>query len=112
MRKKEMKKLYEILVKYDDGETDLISLKFTEIEKKISQITKGGKSGKLFVIEIDTHKGTTVIINDDSAQTIDIWPNTSDKIDGGAADAVDSNSLAAGASRRYITVDAENWYTA
>ncbi len=66
MRKKEMKKLYEILVKYDDGETDLISLKFTEIEKKISQITKGGKSGKLFVIEIDTHKGTTVIINDDS----------------------------------------------
>ena len=59
-------KLYEILVKYNDGDTDLIKLKFEQIEKKISRITNSGKKGRLFVIEIDTYKGTTVIIKDDS----------------------------------------------
>ena len=55
-----------------------------------------------------------LIINDDSTQTIHIWPGSSfsDVIDGGSADAVDGNTLAAGASRRYIAVDSTNWYTA
>lgn len=52
-----------------------------------------------------------LIINDDSAQTIQIWPNTDDTIDGGAADAVDSNTLVAGSSRRYVAADSTNWYT-
>lgn len=53
-----------------------------------------------------------LIINDDSTDALQVWPNTSDAIDGGAADAVDSNTLAAGSSRRYIAVDATDWYTA
>ena len=52
------------------------------------------------------------IINDDSAQTIQVWPNTSDKIDGGAADAVSATAIDAGSSATFVTVDAENWYTA
>jgi len=53
-----------------------------------------------------------LIVNDDSTDALQVWPNTSDTIDGGAADAVDSNTLAAGAARRYISVDATNWFTA
>jgi hypothetical protein len=53
-----------------------------------------------------------LIINDDAAQTLKIWPATGDAIDGGSANAVDANQLAAGSSRRYIAVDATNWYTA
>ena len=51
------------------------------------------------------------IINDDAAQTIQIWPATGDAIDGGSANAVDANSLAAGGDRTYFSVDATNWYT-
>ena len=53
-----------------------------------------------------------LIINDDAGQDIQVWPNTDDAIDGGSANAVDSNALGEGASRRYIAVDATNWYTA
>jgi hypothetical protein len=53
-----------------------------------------------------------LIINDDAAQTIKIWPNTSDAIDGGSADAVDANVLGSGSSREYVASDATNWYTA
>jgi hypothetical protein len=51
------------------------------------------------------------IINDDAAQTIAVWPNTSDTIDGGSANAVDGNTLAAGNSRTYLAYDATNWVT-
>jgi hypothetical protein len=53
-----------------------------------------------------------LIINDDAAQTIQVWPNTSDAIDGGSADAVDANVLGPGSSREYVASDATNWYTA
>lgn len=53
-----------------------------------------------------------VLIINDGAEAAQIWPNTSDTIDGGSADAVDANTLAAGSARRYITLDAVNWVTA
>ena len=52
-----------------------------------------------------------LIINADAGQDIQIWPNTDDAIDGGSANAVDGTALGEGASRRYIAVDATNWYT-
>ena len=51
------------------------------------------------------------IVNADAAQTLQIWPNTSDAIDIGGANNVDANSLAAGASREYWAVEATNWFT-
>ena len=53
-----------------------------------------------------------LIINDDSTDALQVWPASDDKIDGGSADAVDANTLAAGAARRYIAVGSVNWYTA
>lgn len=49
--------------------------------------------------------------NADSAQTLQVWPNSSDTIDGGAADAVDANQIAAGAGRLYVADGATNWAT-
>lgn len=51
------------------------------------------------------------IANTDSTQNIQIWPNTSDTIDGGTADAVDANTLAAGATRTYNALTTTKWYT-
>jgi len=53
-----------------------------------------------------------LIVNDDSTDALQVWPDTGDAIDGGAANAVDANTLAAGSARRYITTDATNWFTA
>lgn len=53
-----------------------------------------------------------LIINDDAAQTIQIWPSINDQIDGGGTDNVDANALAAGAARRYLAVSGSQWFTA
>lgn len=53
-----------------------------------------------------------LIINDDSADALAIWPATGDDIDGGATDAEDASPLAAGSARRYIAVDGTSWFTA
>jgi hypothetical protein len=49
------------------------------------------------------------IINGDSAQTIDVWPATGDKIQGGSSNAVDPTSIAAGTSRQFYCIDAAEW---
>jgi hypothetical protein len=53
------------------------------------------------------------IKNSDSAQRLQVWPGNgfSDTIDGGSANAVDANKLAAGDVRAYFAVDATNWHT-
>jgi hypothetical protein len=52
------------------------------------------------------------IKNADAAQSIQVWPNTSDTIDGGSANAVDTNALEFGVLREYISDGATNWVTA
>ncbi len=51
------------------------------------------------------------VVNLDSAQNLQIWPNTSDKIDSGASNAVDSNVLAPGGTRSYLAVSSSQWLT-
>lgn len=54
--------------------------------------------------------GLEITIINSGANALQVWPASGDAIDGGAADAVDSNTLAAGSSRKYLAVDATNWY--
>lgn len=56
-----MEKLYEILIAYEDHSVDLIKLSKGEVEDRIRKITLQGKHGKLYVIEIDTLKGTALV---------------------------------------------------
>lgn len=84
----------------------------TALTTYINRVTTSGLDGD--GVKLPTAVGTQeiLIINDDAAQTIQIWPFSGDAIDGGSVDAADVNTLAAGASRRYIDTDTTNWYTA
>lgn len=84
----------------------------TALTKNTNRVTVVGTNGDGVKLPTAVAGLEILIINDDSAQTLKIWPADSDAIDGGSADAVDANQLAAGSSRRYIAVDATNWYTA
>jgi len=98
--------------------TDAITAGTTQTQAGATALTTGANRVTVSAVNLDGVKLPTafagarvLVMNKDAAQTIQIWPNTSDAIDGGAADAVDANSLAAGASREYVAMDATNWYT-
>ena len=84
----------------------------TALTTYINRITVSGTNGDGVKLPTALVGVEVLVMNDDAAQTIQIWPNTSDAIDGGAVDAVDPNALAAGASRLYVALDSTNWYTA
>ncbi len=52
-------------------------------------------------------KGMEIVVENDGAETLQIYPETGDKIDEGAADA--SVTLAAGSSVKYYAYDSTNW---
>jgi hypothetical protein len=59
-----MEKLYEVLVKYHDGnDVALIKLPKEDIDETIHTIISSGRHGKLYVIEIDTLIGTSLVNN-------------------------------------------------
>jgi hypothetical protein len=84
----------------------------TAITTEVARVTVSGTDGDGVKLPTAVAGQKVLIINDDAAQTIKIWPNTSDAIDGGSADAVDANVLGPGSSREYVASDATNWYTA
>ena len=84
----------------------------TALTEPINRVTVIGTNGDGVKLPTATAGLSILVLNDDSAQTLKVWPNTSDAIDGGSANAVDANQIAAGASRLYVAIDATNWYTA
>ncbi len=52
-----------------------------------------------------------LIVNEDTADGLQVWPASGDAIDGGSVDAVDPTELEHGGSRKYFAVDGTNWYT-
>jgi hypothetical protein len=84
----------------------------TAITTEVARVTVSGTDGDGVKLPTAVAGQRVLIINDDAAQTIKIWPNTSDAIDGGSADAVDANVLGPGLSREYVASDATNWYSA
>ncbi len=84
----------------------------TALTKNINRVTVVGTNGDGVKLPTAVAGLQILIINDDSAQTIQVWPATGDAIDGGSANAVDGSQISAGRARRYIAVDATNWYTA
>ncbi len=101
------------------GVTDGITANSTQDQSNATALTKGinrvtvvGTNGDGVKLPTAVAGLQILIINDDSAQTIQVWPATGDAIDGGSANAVDGSQISAGSARRYIAVDATNWYTA
>lgn len=56
-------------------------------------------------------KDEIVEILNTGANALQVWPASANTVDGGAANAVDSNTLAAGSSRRYFSVDDTDYIT-
>jgi len=83
----------------------------TALTTDINRVTVSGTDGDGVKLPTAVAGAKVEIINDDAAQTIQIWPATGDAIDGGSANAVDANTLAPGGDRTYFSVDATNWYT-
>ena len=83
----------------------------TALTKDINRVTVVGADNDGVKLPTASAGLEILIINADAAQDIQIWPNTGDAIDGGSANAVDGTALGEGATRRYIAVDATNWYT-
>jgi hypothetical protein len=84
----------------------------TALTKDVNIITVSGTDGDGVKLPTAVAGSEILIINSDAAQTIQIWPNTDDTIDGGSANAVDSNALDAGGQRAYVADGAVNWVTA
>ena len=84
----------------------------TALTTGTARVTVSGTDGDGVKLPTAVAGQRVLIINDDAAQTIKVWPNTSDAIGGGSANAVDANVLGPGLSREYVAVDATNWYDA
>ena len=58
---------------------------------------------------VATKAGKLQALRNDGAEIADVWPSTDGTINGGAADAVDANSLKPRELRIYISTSALNW---
>jgi len=83
----------------------------TALTKDINRVTTVGTDNDGVKLPTAVAGLEILIINADAGQDIQIWPNTGDAINGGSANAVDSTALGEGATRRYIAMDATNWYS-
>ena len=83
----------------------------TALTTQTNRVTASGTDADAVKLPTAVANALVTIINDDAAQTIAVWPNTGDTIDGESANAVDPNTLAAGNSRTYLAYDATNWVT-
>ena len=80
----------------------------------------GGNSGQIVVstcanandgvrLPVATRAGRMIILTNDGAQNLKVWPSTSGTINGGSANAADATVLATTKSRIYISTSALNW---
>ena len=83
----------------------------TALTTEINTVTTVGTNGDGVKLPTAVAGQKVRIYNADTAQYISVWPNTSDTIDGGSANAVDGNAILFGGFREYIAYDATNWVT-
>lgn len=83
----------------------------TAINTQVARLTTVANTGDSVRINYAATPGASVEIRNDGANAAWIWPFTGGIIDGGAANARDANSLAAGATRRYRSFTAGTWRT-
>ncbi len=81
----------------------------TALTGMINRVTVSGTNGDGVKLPAAVAGLQVTIDNADSAQTIDVWPATGNKIEGGSDNAVDPTSIQFGTSRTYFCVDGDNW---
>ena len=83
----------------------------TALTKEFNTVTVVGTNGDGVKLPTAAAGLKVRIYNADAGQYLNVWPNTSDAIDGGSADAVDVNAILFGGFREYVAYDATNWVT-
>lgn len=83
----------------------------TALTTEVNTVTTVGTNGDGVKLPTAVAGQKVRIYNADTAQYISVWPNTSDTIDGGSANAVDGNAILFGGFREYVAYDATNWVT-
>ena len=85
----------------------------TALTKDINIVTINGNDDDGVALPTAVAGKEVMIINSDAAQRLQVWPGNgfSDTIDGGSANAVDPNKLAAGDVRTYAADGSTNWVT-
>jgi len=85
----------------------------TALTKGINRVSTVASTGNAVALPTAV-AGLQILIINDGANTIQVFPcnEASDAIDGGSPNAVDGSQIGVGSARRYIAVDATNWYTA
>jgi hypothetical protein len=85
----------------------------TALTSELNIVTVVGTDDDGVALPLAAAGRTCCIKNADAAQRIKIWPTngSGDAIDGGAGDAADANTLAAGGVRTYKAYDGTNWIT-
>jgi hypothetical protein len=81
----------------------------TALTGMINRVTVSGTNGDGVKLPAAVAGLTCLIDNADAAQTINVWPATGNKIEGGSDNAVDPTSIQFGTSRTYFCVDGDNW---
>ena len=82
----------------------------TALTGSINQISVCANAGD--GVELPTAEaGKTVVVINNGALSAQVWPASSDTINGGSANAVDAKALGIGESRVYVSYDAVNWET-
>jgi hypothetical protein len=81
----------------------------TALTGTFNRVTVSGTNGDGVKLPAASAGLEVTIDNADAAQTIDVWPATGNKIEGGSDNAVDPTSIQFGTSRTYFCVDGDNW---
>ena len=81
----------------------------TALTGTFNRVTVSGTNGDGVKLPAAVAGLEVTIDNADAAQTIDVWPATGNKIEGGSDNAVDPTSIQFGTSRTYFCVDGDNW---
>ena len=81
----------------------------TALTGTFNRVTVSGTNGDGVKLPAASAGLEVTIDNADSAQTIDVWPATGNKIEGGSDNAVDPTSIQFGTSRTYFCVDGDTW---
>jgi hypothetical protein len=81
----------------------------TALTGMMNRVTISGTNGDGVKLPAAVAGLTCIIDNADTAQTIDVWPASGNKIEGGSDNAVDPTSIQFKTSRTYFCIDGDNW---
>ena len=83
----------------------------TALVSDINRVTTATETAGGVSLPTATSGRRVLIINAATANSLQVWPGTGDKIDDQTVNAAAATLMGVGSSREFIAVDTTNWYT-